>query len=140
MYVEADEGDFPSEKVDKLGVLRPLSLPPAGDNRQEKQKGREQMGWGAKSQYYVSQLLRIFNSDTDFSDLITQPFTVSVKFIRSPQICEDFLKISFLVKKLKQRLCRTLDTITLVKNTLKSFNPSFSFKPYDTRFFFLNQR
>lgn len=31
MYVEVEEGDLPSEQVDKLGVLRPLSLPPVGD-------------------------------------------------------------------------------------------------------------
>lgn len=54
MYVE--EGDLPSEWVDKLGVLRPLSLP------SEVQRGRvweTTKGIGARSSVMVSILIQL---------------------------------------------------------------------------------
>lgn len=94
MYVDVDEGDLPSEKVDKLGVLRPLSLPSVGTDVGGYQKcgaksERKDKGWGQTGNVTYGRLQQqqqitvIFKAQIKsfkfcVSDLITQPFTVSV--------------------------------------------------------------
>lgn len=78
--------------MDKLGVLRPLSLPPNVEGIEYgRQRGKvlgkegEKKGRGGRKQYYgkvtyTAQTCSYYYN-TLSSDLITQPFTVSVFII-----------------------------------------------------------
>lgn len=91
-YVE--EGDLPSEKVDKLGVLRPLSLPSVGLREAvhvgRKEGGREggfrrkerKPGRKIKQVYTVKTISVVPNEDA--GDMLTQPVQVQMMWCTEP--------------------------------------------------------